>query len=57
MGEIEFHDSVVLKLFTGAKFRENGRKSQNLIPAKFNTFKVFALAKYVNYTERRVTFK
>ena len=57
MGEIEFYDSVVLKLFTGAKFRENGRKSRNLIPAKFKTFKVFALAKYVNYTERRVTFK
>ena len=56
MGEIEFHNSVVLKLFTGAKFRENGRKSQNLILAKFNTFKVFTLAKYVNYTERIVTF-
>ena len=31
-----------MKLFEGTKFRENGqksRKSQNLVPAKFNTFK------------------
>ena len=31
------------KLFAGSKFCENGeklRKSRNLIPAKFNTFKV-----------------
>ena len=34
---------MVLKLYVFTKFRENGqksRKSRNLIPAKFNTFKV-----------------
>ena len=34
---------MVLKLYNGTKFRENGQKSQksqNLIPTKFNTFKV-----------------
>ena len=34
---------MVLKFYVGTKFRENGqksRKSRNLIPAKFNTFKI-----------------
>ena len=37
---------MVLKLFAGTKFGENGqklRKSRNLVPAKFNTFKVVML--------------
>ena len=42
---IQFRDFVVLKLYVGTKFRENGqksRKSQNLIPTKFNTSKVLS---------------
>ena len=32
---IQFRDFVVLKLFAGTKFRENGQKSGNLIPLKY----------------------
>ena len=47
---------MVLKLLVGTKFRENGQisqKSQNLIPAKFNTFKVYRI---INKTKRFVRF-
>ena len=37
---ISFLEFVVLKLYAGTKCRENGQKSRNLIPVKFNTFKV-----------------
>ena len=35
---------VVSKLFVGTKFCKNDQKSQNLIPAKFNNFKVCLIA-------------
>ena len=38
--DISFLEFVVLKLYAGTKCRENGQKSRNLIPVKFNTFKV-----------------
>ena len=34
-------NNFVLKLFAGTKFRINSQKSLNLIPVKFNSFKVF----------------
>ena len=47
----ETSTKTVYFLLKGTKFRENGQKLRNLILANYNTFKVFALAKYVNYTE------
>ena len=47
---------MVLKLLAGTKFFENGQKcqkSQNLIPAKFNTFKVY---KNISKTKRFIRF-
>ena len=48
---IQFRDFVVLKLYVSTKFRENGqesRKSRNLIPANFNTFKIVSLTERIS---------
>ena len=52
---------MVLKLLAGTKFSENGQKSQklrNLIPAKFNTFKVYRnISKRKRFVRFTVSFK
>ena len=51
---------MVLKLYVGTKFRENGqklRKLQNLIPAKSNTFKVMQQINFVTKVSNITFFK
>ena len=56
---IQFRDFVVLKLYVGTNFHENGQKSlksRNLIPAKFNTFKVNGVMCFVIYATTQINF-
>ena len=49
---IQFHNFLVLELFAGTKFRENGQKLQkwrHLIPTKLNTFKVNHILYFSNF--------
>ena len=46
---------MVLKLLAGTKFGENGQKLRilrNLIPAKFNTFRVVRASQHLNFSQR-----